>query len=61
MKPADIRVGDVIHTLTIGRVRVQKINGDELECRSVSGVGQILLSRKAAVKRPIETVKGAKK
>ena len=53
--------GAVIHTMTMGRVRVKELNGDEVLCQVVGGKGQIILSRIAATRRIIETAKGAKK
>ena len=53
--------GAVIHTLTMGRVRVKELNGDEVLCQVVGGKGQIILSHIAATRRITETAKGAKK
>ena len=53
-------VGAVIHTLTLGRVRVEEIRGDEVHCRVIGRKTQIVLSRAAASRRPIEPAKGAK-
>jgi len=53
-------IGAVIHTLTLGRVRVEAIDGDEVHCRVIGRKAQIVLSRAAASRRPIEPAKGAK-
>jgi hypothetical protein len=56
-----LRPGVIVHTMTMGRVRVKELNGDEVLCQVVGGKGQIILSRIAATRRIIETAKGAKK
>ena len=56
-----LRPGAIVHTMTMGRVRVKELNGDEVLCQVVGGKGQIILSRIAATRRIIETAKGAKK
>lgn len=53
--------GHIIHTMTLGRVRVKECVGDEVHCTQVNGTAQIVLSRQAAARRIIETAKGAKK
>lgn len=56
-----LRVGDVIHTMTLGRVKVKELVGDEVHCQVVNGKAQLVLSQRAALRRNIETAKDAKK
>ena len=43
--------GAVIHTMTMGRVRVKELVNDEVHCQVVGGKAQIILSRTAAMRR----------
>ena len=43
--------GAVIHTMTMGRVRVKELVNDEVHCQVVGGKAQITLSRTAAMRR----------
>ncbi len=43
--------GAVIHTMTLGRVRIKEFVNDEVHCQVVGGKAQIILSRKAAMRR----------
>lgn len=52
-----LRPGAVISTMTLGRVRVKELVGDEVHCQVVGGKAQIILSRTAATRRIIETTK----
>lgn len=56
-----LQVGDIIHTMTLGRVKVKDLVDDEVHCQVVNGKAQIILSQRAAVRRVIETTKDAKK
>ena len=49
--------GAVISTMTLGRVRVKELVGDEVHCQVVGGKAQIILSQTAATRRIIETTK----
>jgi hypothetical protein len=60
LNPA-LREGVFLHTLTLGRVRVKELTKDEVHCVKVGGKAQIVLSRKAATRRVIQTAKEAKK
>ena len=46
-----LQVGDIIHTMTLGRVKVKDLVDDEVHCQVVNGKAQIILSRKAAMRR----------
>lgn len=43
--------GAVIHTMTLGRVRIKEFVDDEVHCQAVNGKAQIVLSRIAAMHR----------
>jgi hypothetical protein len=58
MNPRDVlRIGAVIRTLTLGRVRIEQINRDEVHCRVIGRKTRIVLSRAAALRRFIEPAK----
>lgn len=56
-----LSVGSIIHTMTLGRVRVKELVDDEVHCIQVNGKAQLVLSRIAATRRIIEPAKEAKK
>jgi hypothetical protein len=56
-----LREGAVLNTITLGRVRIKELTRDEVHCVEVGGKAQIVLSRKAALRRVMETEKEAKK
>ena len=55
-----LRIGAIIHTMTLGRVRIKELTGDEVHCQVVGGKAQLTLSRKTASRRIMETAKGLK-
>lgn len=57
----DLKLGTVINTMTMGRVKVKEISGDEVHCTQIAGKGQLVLSQAAAKRRTLETAKGTKK